>query len=93
MTYNNLIKNIDKLDDKVRVNILEKVIKNFSVLSLNDLKSFTEDWNPTGKVFDDFKKAQNELIVNLIKLECSDLGKSVRKQFNLKEIKLNDEIK
>jgi len=92
MTIKDVLDKMNNFTDDERKNILAKMWALMSPISRNSLMNFQNNWDST-KSFDEFKKEQNKVYKECIKLETADfIGDAVRKQYKLTPIRLDTEI-
>ena len=84
--------NIDTLDrSKGNDAVFQKAMKMLCPISQNQMQNFTNKWDGE-KGFTAFVRAQNKEIKICLEMEMSQFGTDVRKQFGLKELKLDTVI-
>jgi len=92
MTIKDVLEKMDNFTDEERKNILAKMCELMSPVSKGSLMKFQSNWDST-KGFDAFKKEQNKIIKECIKLETAEfIGGTVRKHYKLAPIRLDTEI-
>jgi hypothetical protein len=84
MKVKELLDKLDELTDEEREKWLLKLADRFSPESLGTIMNFQREWVQSDKSqgiqrpFDEFKKAQNKVIRDCVKLEESRIGAHVR---------------
>ncbi len=82
MTLAYFLENFDKIDLSQREKFIRPVAKHLCIVSRATLADFQATWDGD-KSFEDFVKAQNQVIRKCIEIEISFLGQAVRKTLNL----------
>ena len=87
MTVQDVKENLAKYTTEERAEHLGKLIKLFSGVSHSTLQQFQKTWDGT-RTFEEFRKAQDIVIVKCIDLEVSDFGKMARSAMGLEPLHL-----
>ena len=84
MKIKELVEKLDRFDDDEREKWLPKLMGRFTPESLGQIMNFQNRWVNSDKAkgvtrpFEEFKKEQNKVILDCIKIEGSRLGTEVR---------------
>lgn len=92
MKIKEILEKIDSLTEDERGKYLGSLVNELTPVSKTTLCNFQEFWDGK-RSFEEFKKEQNEVIKHCVKIECSYLGKIIRKKLGLKDLTLDTEIK
>lgn len=95
MNLQNVLDKIDDFTEEERIEYLTKVFDMFCPISTKTIMNFQNEWGEKtypNYDFEGFIKEQNKQIKMCIKLECSEVGKIVRKTLNLTPITLETEL-
>ena len=84
MKVRELLDKLDELTEEEREKWLLKLADRFTPESLGSIMNFQREWVSSDKAqgimrpFEEFKKAQNQIIRNCVKMEESKLGAHIR---------------
>lgn len=92
MNIKEFTEKLSNFTDQEREKYIPMLWKKLTPVSHQTLTGFQAQWNPMNKSFEEFKAAQNQTILDCIKMEMSILGRAVRQNLNLEEIKESTEL-
>ena len=92
MTVREVVDQWDTMDTDSLNTIGRGLLRECTPLTLGTIQNFQAEWDPSKGSYEDFRKAQKDVVEQCVEMEISDVGRAVRETLNREPLTWETEI-